>query len=145
MAAPQGLVTLKDLKINPDAFRALGLPVNLTASHVGEIVLDIPFTDLKSKPIIVTIRNVLISLSPDPECDKHTMEKLQLAAHESRWNEAKLVDVEDQEQDGGFVDGYIQKITDNIQGKPHWLQRQPVPFPLSVSGRSHAMTKVLSQ
>ena len=78
-----GTVKLRDLKVSADAFTTLGLPVTLVASYIGEIDLDIPFTNLKTEPIIVTVRRVFITLSPDSECDKRTMERLQLGKFET--------------------------------------------------------------
>ena len=78
-----GRVVLRGLQVNQDAFTALGLPMHLVASYVGEIELDIPFANLKTEPILVTVRQVYISLSPDADCDKRTMEQLQLEAHEA--------------------------------------------------------------
>eukprot|EP01046_Picozoa_sp_COSAG06_P078085 COSAG06_NODE_25747_length_629_cov_1.156604_1_plen_189_part_01 len=113
-----GRVVLRGLQVNQDAFTALGLPVHLVASYVGEIELDIPFANLKTEPILVTVRQVYISLSPDVDCDKRTMEQLQLEAHEAKWNDLKPVgdqQAEEEDEEHDFLSGYMQKIMDNIQ------------------------------
>ena len=109
-----GEVSLRNLQVSEGAFRALGLPVHLVASYVGEIDLKIPFANLKTEPIVVSIRRVYISLRPDDDCDKRTIEQLQLAALETKWNDLKpaasAVDDED-----NLLGSYVQKIMDNIQ------------------------------
>ena len=64
-----GKARLENLTVKPTCLQELGLPVILNKGTVGRIELDIPMSALKSKPICVTVRDVLISVSPNPQVD----------------------------------------------------------------------------
>ena len=89
LAVLSGRASLKNLQVRPECIQEMGLPVKLNAGLIGSIVIDIPITSLLSKPIVVTIRDILVSLSPDRDVKlKRVLLKKQL--HD--WN--SLADVE---------------------------------------------------
>ena len=109
VAMLRGQVTLENLTVRPSCFEALGLPVVLNVGKVGSLVLDIPMRALKSKPIRVTIRDVLVCVSPSPTTDP---KKAQLEKHLFDW--AKL-EAGDGEIDPASRLGLIlDKVLDNI-------------------------------
>lgn len=97
------------LKIKKDVFEQLGMPVVLNAGSIESIEIDIPTTALRSKPVVVRIKDVLISLSPNPEVNTR---RAKLAEQERLWQQAA--------EEGEGVDPesamgkMVQKIVDNI-------------------------------
>ena len=61
LAVLSGRASLKNLQVRPECIQEMALPVKLNAGLIGSIVIDIPITSLLSKPIVVTIRDVLVS------------------------------------------------------------------------------------
>jgi hypothetical protein len=98
-----------NLKIKKDVFEQLGLPVVLTAGSIESIDIDIPTTSLRTKPVVVRIKEVLITLSPNPDANTR---RAKLAAQERLWQQAA--------EEGEGVDPesamgkMVQKIVDNI-------------------------------
>jgi vacuolar protein sorting-associated protein 13A/C len=97
------------LKIKKDVFEQLGMPVVLTAGSIESIEIDIPTTSLRTKPVVIRIRDVLIGLSPNPDANTR---RAKLAAQERLWQQAG--------EEGEGIDPesamgkMVQKIVDNI-------------------------------
>eukprot|EP01050_Picozoa_sp_SAG11_P001579 SAG11_NODE_69_length_18453_cov_37.601613_17_plen_399_part_00 len=74
-----GKAFLENVRVRPEFVQEMGLPLSLNAGTVGSIEIDIPLAHLKSKPIVVKIKDVLISLSPNPDVNvKRVLLKKQL-------------------------------------------------------------------
>ena len=105
-----GTAVLENLHVKPTCMQELGLPVVLNAGTVGRVELDIPMGSLKSKPIRVTIRDVLISVSPNPHVN---LKKVQLNKHLFDWERQGLDEKEiDPHSKLGRV---LAKVADNIK------------------------------
>lgn len=88
----------------------LGLPVVLNAGTVGSLQIDIPMRSLRAKPVRVAIRDVLISLSPNPSTN---VKKAQLEKHLLERRQAQLD--RDAELDPNSKLGRIfAKVADNF-------------------------------
>ena len=111
VALVSGRVSLgPSLQIKPDLFLQLGLPVILRAGVIESIEIEIPVAHLRTKPVRVRVKQVLITLSPNAAANPR---RAKLAAHERLWEQAA--------DEGEGVDGdskmgrIVAKIFDNIQ------------------------------
>ena len=112
VAVLSGTATLgPNLKIRQDFFERLGLPVVLTAGQIDRIDVDIPTTHLRTKPLVVTIKQILITLTPNPDVN---MRRARLQQHERHWNRAGEVDEEEIDLDSA-TGKIIQKLVDNVK------------------------------
>eukprot|EP01052_Picozoa_sp_SAG31_P014336 SAG31_NODE_887_length_11220_cov_9.210233_2_plen_1649_part_00 len=110
-----GQVSLKDLRIRPHAVDALNLPVSLVAGYIGEIFIDVPVLHLKTKPIIVRIKQIYATVKPNPDVD---LNAVKLAVQQRAWDAAGKEEDDDEDDDdkkGGAGEHIKQKIMDNIQ------------------------------
>ena len=105
-----GKARLENLTVKPTCLQELGLPVILNKGTVGRIELDIPMSALKSKPICVTVRDVLISVSPNPQVD---LKRVQLEKHMYEWNQLGVEDVAIDPQ--SKLGRLLAKLADNIK------------------------------
>ena len=61
-----GRLTLRNLSLRHDAIAtALDLPVRIAAGNIGTIHLDLPLSQLRSKPIVVHIDEVFLLAAPN--------------------------------------------------------------------------------
>ena len=105
-----GSAVLENLHIKPNCLQELGLPVVLNRGTVGRIELTIPMSALKSKPIMVTIRDVLICVSPNPNVD---LKQVRLEKHIFDWEQLGVDDtVIDPHSKLGRL---LAKVADNIK------------------------------
>ena len=113
----QGRVELANLRLKKEFFHTLNLPLELVASYVGSLTLDIPFKNLKTKPIVVELSQVYATLAPSPDIDPNVMQRSKLEGHDKAWATAKEDETQEEEEEGeaGMAAKYTQKIMDNIQ------------------------------
>ena len=111
----KGRVELSNLRLKKEFFHTLNLPLELVASYVGSLTLDIPFQSLKTKPIVVELSQVYATLAPSADIDPKIMRRSNLEAHDRAWAEAKEEADDDKEDSQGMAAKYLQKIMDNIQ------------------------------
>ena len=52
-----GNVKLKNLKLKRDAFDTLDLPIEVKFGMLGDLVLNVPWSSLKNKPVKISIEN----------------------------------------------------------------------------------------
>ena len=105
-----GTAVLENLTVKPTCLQEHGLPVVLNRGTVGRVELDIPVGSLKSKPICVTIRDVLISVSPNPQVN---LKKVLLEKHIFDWNQLGMDDTRiDPHSKLGRL---LAKVADNIK------------------------------
>ena len=105
-----GKASLENVRVRPECMQEMGLPVTLNAGTIGSIEIDIPLTALRSKPIVVTIKDVLVSLSPNPEVNvKRVMLKKQII----KWNRL-VADDTDPIDMNSKLGRLVGKIIDNI-------------------------------
>lgn len=55
--------------------------------------LQIPFSNLKTRPIVVVLSQVYATLAPSPDIDPKIMKRSQLNGHDKDWAEAKDVSI----------------------------------------------------
>ncbi|KAI8143832.1 hypothetical protein BJV82DRAFT_668275 [Fennellomyces sp. T-0311] len=62
-----GEVVLRNLKLKREALDKLNLPVDVLEGHLGELTLNIPWSNLKGKPVMVYIKDVYVLAGPRSE------------------------------------------------------------------------------
>ena len=53
-----GRAELKNVSLKPDIFKKNGLPLELIYGKIGELILEVPYASLGSKPVIAKLNNV---------------------------------------------------------------------------------------
>ncbi|KAI8384441.1 uncharacterized protein BYT42DRAFT_612143 [Radiomyces spectabilis] len=121
-----GEVVLRNLKLKREALDKLNLPVDVLEGYLGELTLNIPWSNLKGKPVMVDIKDVYVLAVPRNESTM-TTEELQQRQYEAKMRKlanAELVDrgraVEPTDntkdaQNETFVNQLVTKILNNLQ------------------------------
>ena len=97
------------LALRPDAFARLGLPVVLVSGYVESIDITIPTLHLKTKPIIVAVKKVLVTVSPNPNTNT---KRAVLIAHDRKWEQAG--DDDEGTDPDSKIGKILQKLVDNM-------------------------------
>ncbi|ODV77801.1 vacuolar sorting [Suhomyces tanzawaensis NRRL Y-17324] len=121
-----GDVKLKNLQLKKESLDKFNLPLDVKFGHLGELTLQIPWSNLKSKPVRVIIEDVYLLASPlileDFDLDEEKRRNLQL-------KKDKLDDLEaiqsakaqnkslsnDLSSNETFTESLVTKIVDNTQ------------------------------
>lgn len=118
-----GDVKLRNLRLNRAALDRLHLPVNVVDGHIGSLILQIPYSNLKGKPVKVLIEDVFLLAAPDlsttvePSSDAARREyaakldKLELWELSQRTTSPDVSDSQNQ----NFVSSLVTKVIDNLQ------------------------------
>ncbi|KAH3666193.1 hypothetical protein OGAPHI_004382 [Ogataea philodendri] len=118
-----GDVKLKNLKLKKESLEKFELPVDVRFGHIGELTLQIPWSNLKSKPVKVLIDDVFLLASPriltefDAEEEKtrelrikkEKLEALELVSKNTPYTE------DEQAKNESFTESLVTKIVDNLQ------------------------------
>lgn len=119
-----GDVRLKNLTLKKESLDKFKLPLDVKYGHLGELTLQIPWSNLKGKPVKITIEDVYLLASPiiiseyNAEEDykreqQYKQEKLKdLEAIQSTRAQAMSPEVAGNET---FTESLITKIVDNLQ------------------------------
>ncbi|ODQ79571.1 hypothetical protein BABINDRAFT_161957 [Babjeviella inositovora NRRL Y-12698] len=115
-----GDVKLRNLRLKKESLDRFQLPVNVTFGHIGELTLQIPWSNLKSKPVKITIEDVYLLASPSVE---ETYDPEEALRRENLVKQDKLRALELAEtakpnsdaQTESFTEGLVTKIVDNVQ------------------------------
>lgn len=121
-----GDVKLKNLRLKKDSLDKFDLPVDVKFGHLGELTLQIPWSNLKSKPVKVIIEDVYLLASPiiidniDPDEDRAR----ELKQKKEKLNDLEAIDkatllnqsiTQDASTNETFTENLITKIIDNLQ------------------------------
>ncbi|GAA94842.1 hypothetical protein E5Q_01496 [Mixia osmundae IAM 14324] len=120
-----GDVKLRNLRLKKEALDKFRLPINVTEGYLGELTLNIPWTNLKGKPVRVVIDNVYLLAEPagetnfDLEEDERRaqqvkMEKLENAELLTTQPSAGM-SAEEEQKNQSFVSSLVARILDNLQ------------------------------
>ncbi|CAO3579446.1 unnamed protein product [Absidia cylindrospora] len=117
-----------NLKLRKDALDNLRLPIDVIEGNLGELTLSIPWSNLKTKPVKVHIRNVYLLAAPKTEttvtlkdeeerAQQMKQQKLEAAElFEASKHDSKSKDGNDSSSNsGGFVHQLTTKVIDNLQ------------------------------
>lgn len=121
-----GDVKLKNLRLKKESLDKFKLPIDVKFGHLGELTLQIPWSNLKSKPVKVIIEDVYLLASPiiieefdleeeqrrDLERKKEKIADLDAIDKMSNSNKEISNDLSSNET---FTENLITKIVDNLQ------------------------------
>lgn len=104
----------------------LKLPIDVVEGHLGELVLQIPWSNLKNKPVKVLINNVFLVAVPKLEKGYDAAEeerrelllklnKLEDLEVADRIHETENLSPEEIRKNQSFTDSLVTKIIDNLQ------------------------------
>ncbi|KAK6342601.1 hypothetical protein TWF718_007998 [Orbilia javanica] len=101
------------------------LPLNVSEGHLGRLTLQIPWSNLKNKPVKVTIEDVFLLATPkqDSEYDEEDEERRRQILKQEKLESAELVherttsglSEEEQQKHQSFTESLVTKIVDNLQ------------------------------
>lgn len=121
-----GDVKLKNLRLKKESLDKFKLPLDVKFGHIGELTLQIPWSNLKSKPVKVIIEDVYLLASPiilqDFDVDEENkrellvkremLESLETIQAASSQNNQISQDLNSNES---FTESLVTKIVDNAQ------------------------------
>jgi vacuolar protein sorting-associated protein 13A/C len=112
LALGSGKATLgPDLHCRTDAFDKFGLPVVVKAGYVQGIDITIPTLHLKTKPLIVVVKKVFVTISPNPDANT---KRARLLAHDRQWESAGDEDADSESDPGSKTAKIVAKLMDNM-------------------------------
>ena len=120
-----GDVKLRDLELRREALDQLHLPLNVVAGHLGSLTLSIPWSNLRGKPLKVSIEDVFLLAAPKEDADYDAdeedrrahavkMEKLDSAELLKERN-TEGMSAEEQQKNQSFTASLVTAIVDNVQ------------------------------
>lgn len=120
-----GEVKLRNLELRKEALDQLHLPLNVVEGHIGNLTLSIPFSNLRGKPVQVSVEDVFILASPreDADFDPEQEEKRTNAVKLEKLESAELLkdrntdgmSKEEQQKQQSFTASLTTAIIDNLQ------------------------------
>jgi vacuolar protein sorting-associated protein 13A/C len=120
-----GDVKLKDLELRREALDQLHLPLNVIEGHIGSLVLSIPWSNLRGKPVRINIEDLFLLAAPkeDEEYDAEEEEKRSHAVKMEKLDSAELLkerntegmSKEEQQKNQTFTAALTTTIIDNVQ------------------------------
>lgn len=120
-----GDVKLRNLELRKEALDQIHLPVNVVEGHLGELTMSIPWTNLRGKPVRVTIQDIFLLAAPKEDAEYNEeeenkrahdvkMEKLENAELLKQRN-VEGVSPEEQQKSQSFTESLTTAIVDNLQ------------------------------
>ena len=120
-----GDVKLRDLKLRREALDQFHLPLNVVEGHISSLTLQIPWSNLRGKPVRINIEDVFLLAAPqedqayDPEEEEQRnhavkMEKLDSAELLKERNTEGMT-AEEQQKQQSFTAALTTTIIDNVQ------------------------------
>jgi vacuolar protein sorting-associated protein 13A/C len=120
-----GDVKLTNLELRREALDQLRLPLNVVEGHLGSLTLSIPWSNLRGKPLKVTIEDVFLLAAPkeDADYDAEEEDKRAHAVKMEKLDSAELLkerntegmSAEEQQKNQSFTASLITAIVDNVQ------------------------------
>lgn len=124
-----GDVKLHGLKLKKGALDQLKLPLNVVSGHIGSLVLQIPYSNLKSKPVKVFVEDVFLIAKPDmsheaegqkrreqtAKLDRLQLWELTSERAVSKTSNAREETSPEAAQQQNFTSSLVTKIIENLQ------------------------------
>ncbi|KAL2433872.1 Intermembrane lipid transfer protein VPS13 [Exophiala dermatitidis] len=120
-----GDVKLRNLELRREALDQLHLPINVVEGRLGELTLQIPWSNLRGKPVKVNIEDVFLLSAPKQEddYDPEEEEKRAVAVKLEKLESAELLkernteamSPEEQKKNQSFTQSLVTAIVDNLQ------------------------------
>lgn len=117
-----GDVALRNLRVKRELLDKFDLPVNVLFGHVGKLTLQVPWANLKGKPVKVLVEDVYILVTPARQ-DSYSAtddEARQVAVKRERLEQLELLDLGRPADPSSssqelFTQGLVTKVVDNLQ------------------------------
>lgn len=120
-----GDVKLTNLELRKEALDQLHLPLNVVEGHLGSLTMSIPWSNLRGKPVKISIEDVFILAAPREDADYNEeeetkreftmkMEKLESAELLKERN-TEGMSKEEQAKQQSFTTSMTTAIIDNLQ------------------------------
>lgn len=120
-----GDVKLRDLELRREALDQIHLPLNVIEGHIGSLVLSIPWSNLRGKPVRISIEDLFLLAAPkeDQEYNAEEEEKRAHAVKMEKLDSAELLkerntegmSKEEQQKNQSFTAALTTTIIDNVQ------------------------------
>lgn len=120
-----GDVKLRDLELRREALDQIHLPLNVIEGHIGSLVLSIPWSNLRGKPVRISIEDLFLLAAPkeDQEYNAEEEEKRAHAVKMEKLDSAELLkerntegmSKEEQQKNQTFTAALTTTIIDNVQ------------------------------
>ncbi|KAK9474293.1 uncharacterized protein V1510DRAFT_428530 [Dipodascopsis tothii] len=120
-----GDVKLRKLELKREALDKFRLPIDVVEGYLGELTLQIPWSNLKNKPVKIFIENVYVLAVPkaNQEYDEEDEERRKQQLKLEKLEDAELLiqaapaalSPEEQKKNQSFTDSLVTKIIDNLQ------------------------------
>jgi len=120
-----GDVTLRDLELRREALDQFHLPLNVIEGHISSLVLQIPWSNLRGKPVRINIEDIFLLAAPkeDEEYNAEEEEKRAHAVKMEKLDSAELLkerntegmSKEEQAKTQSFTAALTTTIIDNVQ------------------------------
>jgi len=117
-----GDVLLEQLEISEDALSSLDLPFGVKKGVIGSLKLKVPWTNLKSEPVVVHVENVFLLLEPEysyTEYDEKKEQRREAQNKQKKLDNAELMkqfrERGDDKEGDSFTQRLVTKIVDNLQ------------------------------
>lgn len=115
----KGKVELKDIKLKSNVLELLGLPFQLEMGIVGRLFVDVPWTSLSSKPLIINVEDVIALISPKPPQnwseDKEKSNYIVSRAKSLDQFETLHIPELEIKTESGYFQRLVENIVDNVQ------------------------------
>lgn len=119
-----GDVVLKNLKLKQDALKELDLPIQTVYGQLGTLVLKIPWKNLYSLPVVVTIEDLYLLVAPNAAVRFNAGKQAQTELEAKRSALLKLEELRKRElnkdsptgaADKTFTEKLVAQIINNVQ------------------------------
>lgn len=116
-----GDVKLGNLRLKRGALDQLQLPIDVVSGHIGSLVLQIPYSNLKSKPVKILIEDVFLLAKSDDDAgegiDDSSQKRRDQAAKLDKLELWELGDSQKEptEENPNFTSSLISRVVDNLQ------------------------------
>ncbi|KAG0637605.1 hypothetical protein HOY80DRAFT_1138202 [Tuber brumale] len=120
-----GDVRLRNLELKKEALDQMKLPLNVMEGHLGQLTLQIPWSNLKGKPVKVIIEDVYLLANPkaDQEYNEEEEQRRKQAVKQEKLQNAELLQdrntegmsAEELQKNQSFTNSLVTKILDNLQ------------------------------
>ena len=120
-----GDVKLHNLELRKEALDQLHLPVNVVEGHLGQLTMSIPWTNLRGKPVRVSIEDVFLLAAPKEDADYNEEEEAERAnavkleklenAELLKSRNTEGMSQEEQQKSQSFTESVTTAIVDNLQ------------------------------
>ena len=120
-----GDVKLRDLELRREALDQFHLPLNVVEGHISSLTLQIPWSNLRGKPVRINIEDVFLLAAPreEQEYDAEEEERRAHAVKMEKLDSAELLkernteglSPEEQQKQQSFTAALTTTIIDNVQ------------------------------